>query len=114
MQVSPISNKISSNNNSGIAFRALIVEPETLSKIFKNLKTEQLIEFKNIVLEQNKNPIHIILNSPKNRLEASLYCQYRLKNFKEKYKQIPIIESQFNFIKRIVNKANKYKKQLIR
>lgn len=105
-----------SNNFSSINpnFRAIIVSKEkNLSKIIKSLSNKELIEFKNILQEQQHNPVIAFIDINKyKQLTAKLYCSYYLKNFKEKYSQKFLIESNFDFIKRIAKACNEYRKQL--
>ena len=105
------SNNFSSTNPN---FRAIIVPKEkNLAKIVKSLSNEELIEFKNILLEQQHNPVIAFIDSNKyKQLTAKLYCSYYLKDFKEKYTQKFLIESKFDFIKRIAKICNEYKNQL--
>ena len=68
---------------------------------------------KEILIKQKNNPVNAYTGLDKNRLTAKIFCPYGLKNFKENYKQITFFESNLNFIKRIANKCEEYKSQLV-
>lgn len=109
MKTLPIS---SYNNNS--TFKGLhVTNPDVQKLLLTKLNSKQLDELSQIIKEQQNNSVHILLDSKNSkRLDASLVCLYRIQDFKTKYKQIPLLESKFNFIKRIVNVANEYNRQL--
>lgn len=97
-----------------LTFNSLhVVDTEVQQLLLTNLKEDQLVRVSEIIKEQKNNSVHIILDSEDGKkLKASLLCQYRLQDFKTKYKQFPIFESKFGFIKRIAKIANKYQKQI--
>ena len=105
--------KINPANKSNINFQAIVI-PESIvrKKILKNLTEKEIIGLKEILIKQKNNPVNAYIGLDKNRLTASLQCEYRLNDFKEKYKQIPLIESNVSFIKRIARKCDEYKAQL--
>lgn len=109
MKTLPIS---SYNNNS--TFKGLhVTNPDVQKLLLTKLNSKQLDELSQIIKEQQNNSVHILLDSKNGkRLDAFLVCLYRIQDFKTKYKQIPLLESKFNFIKRIVNVANEYNRQL--
>ena len=81
--------------------------------IRKNLNKKRLESLKKIMQEQQNNPVHAFISIGNGgRLQAKVFCPYRLRNFKEYYKQRPIIESYFSFLKRIVKVTDKYKMQM--
>lgn len=96
------------------SFNGLHVTDTKVQKfLLDSLSSKQLKMLSNFVKEQESNSVHILLDSKnQKRLKASLLCNYRLKNFKTEYIQIPIFESKFHFIKRVVKIANKYKQQI--
>ena len=100
-----------SKNNTN--FKSIIVPDKIVSaRILKNLDEKNLIDLKNVLIKQKSNPVNAYIGLDGKRLTASLQCEYRLKDFKEKYKQIPLIESNVSFIKRIARKCDEYKAQL--
>ena len=90
-----------------------IIDPKVQKLLLKSLDNKQLVMLSELIKAQENNSVHILLGSENGRrLNASLICDYRLKNLKPKYKQLPVFESKINFIKRVVNIANKYKIQI--
>lgn len=76
---------------------------------------KQKEELKDIFIKQQNDRLFCYIYSSKknkNRLEARIMCTHFIKNFKEFYKQIPIFESTFGFIKRMSKRMDKYKDQL--
>lgn len=105
--------KISLSGQNNTNFKSIIVPDKIVSvKILKNLDEKRLIDFKNVLIKQKSNPVNAYIGLNKNRLTATLHCEYRLKDFKENYKQIPFFESNLSFIKRIAKKCDEYKAQL--
>ena len=74
---------------------------------------KEITGLKEILIKQNNNPVNAYIGLDKDRLTAKIFCPYRLKNFKENYKQIPFFESNLNFVKRIAKKCDEYKAQLV-
>lgn len=106
----PTSQSYSKNN---LSFRAIIIPNENVrTKILKGLDEKQLQTLKKDLLEQKNNPVNAIIDKGKLGLKAKIFCQYRLKDFVEDYKQIPFFESNRKFLNRIIKKCNEYKKQL--
>ncbi len=104
------SKPVSANN---IAFgRIIIPDGKVRSKILNELSEIEMSALKQDLLQQQNNPVDAIIQKGKCGLKAKLVCQYRLKNFKENYKQIPLLESSKEFLKRIIKTCNEYKKQL--
>ena len=106
--------KINPANKNNTNFKSIII-PESIArnKILKNLAEKEITSLKEILIKQKNNPVNAYFGLDKNRLTAKLFCPYRLKNFKENYKQIPFIESNINFVKRIAKKCDEYKAQLV-
>ena len=105
--------KINPANKNNINFQAIIIPKNIVrKKILKNLSEKEIIGLNEVLIKQENNPVNAYIGLDKNRLTASLQCEYRLKDFKEKYKQIPLIESNVSFIKRIARKCDEYKAQL--
>lgn len=94
-------------------FGAIIVpKDEVRSRILRSFNENQLKVLKRDLLEQQNNPVNAIIDRGLLGLKAKIWCEYRLKNFKEDYMQIPFFESNENFLKRIITKCNEYKNQL--
>ena len=90
-----------------------VIDTDVQKLLLKELSSKQLKQLSNYVKEQENNSVHILLDSKNNvQLRATLQCPYRLQNFRPEYKQFFPFESKFHFIKRIVNIANEYKKQI--
>ena len=90
-----------------------VINPYVQHFLLTSLKSEQLEELAALIKEQQNNSVHILLDSHDGkRLDASLLTYYRIINFNDRYKQIPVFESKFHFIKRVVKIANKYKEQV--
>ena len=89
------------------------MDPKVQKHLLTTLNPKQLNNLSKIAKSQEDNSVHILLTSAKgNRLKASLFCPYRIKDMKTDYKQIPVFESKFHFIKRVVKIADKYKQQI--
>ena len=111
MKVNPISNsQYTPSNQGGIGCFDSVAQ----QIILKNCSAKQLEEMKDIFKKQKNDKIFCFIYSSENkkRLEARIMCTHFLKNFKEYYKQIPIFESTFGFIKRMSKQMDKYKEQL--
>ncbi len=90
-----------------------VIDTKVQGLLLENLNPQQLNTLSTFVKEQESNSVHILLGAKnKNTLQASLLCNYRLKDFKTEYKQLPIFESKFHFIKRVIKIANGYKQQI--
>lgn len=90
-----------------------VIDPNVQKLLLTGLKSEQLTELSKLIKDQQDNSVHIILGSKNGKqLNADLTCFYNLQDFKTKYKQKPFFESKFSFIKRVINAANEYKKQI--
>ncbi len=90
-----------------------VLDTKAQKSLLTSLNSKQLNTLSGYVKEQESNSVHILLTSAKgNRLKASLFCPYRIKDMKTDYKQIPVFESKFHFIKRVVKIADKYKQQI--
>ena len=101
------------NNLNNISFSKITIPDEkTCNKILRRLNENQLSKLRNSLISQQNNPVNAVIIKNKFGLKAKLYCQYRLKNFIETYNQIPFLESNESFLKRIIEKCNEYKKQL--
>lgn len=106
-----ISIRLDKKNNTSFG-KIVFPDEDIRKKILKGLTENQLDSLKKGLLNQQNNPIHAIIGQNKCGLNAKIFCEYRLKNFKEYYRQIPFFESNINFIKRIIKKCDEYKKQL--
>ncbi len=106
--------RISPPDKNNINFQSIII-PESFvrKKILKNLAENEITGLKEILIKQKNNPVNAYIGLDKNRLTAKIFCSYRLKKFKENYKQNLFFESKLNFIKRIAKKCDEYKSQLV-
>lgn len=105
--------KINQVNKNNSCFKSIIIPNDIArKKITENLASREIIDLKNILIKQKNNPINAYIGLDKNRLTASLQCEYRLKDFRENYKQWLFFESNLSFIKRIAKKCDEYKTQL--
>lgn len=90
-----------------------VLNPNVQKLILTTLDVKELNALSEFVKKEQSNSVHILLDSKDGkRLNASLVCFYRLSDFKTKYNQIPLVESKFHFIKRVVGAAERYKKQI--
>lgn len=106
MKISPL---VQNNTN----FKSIIVPDKIVSaRILKKLDERKLTDLKSVLIKQKNNPVNAYISLDKSRLTASLQCEYRLKSFKENYRQWFFFESDINFIKRIAKKCDEYKSQL--
>lgn len=113
MNINSIPNQ---SNNYQQSFQSIRI-PDSVArkKIIKSMNSKQIDEFITILDRQRKNPVNITFSRGKlNTIEAQISCPYWLSDFKPDYKQLPIVESKFSFIKKVVKKANEYQGQLIR
>lgn len=102
-------NPIPSQNFNGLH----VINPQVQRLLLTSLDSKQLGSLSEMIKAQQNNSVHILLDSKDGkRLNASLASVYRLKDFQTKYKQKILFESKFQFIKRVVNVAEKYKKQI--
>ncbi len=111
MQVNSISNsEYKQSFYGGIG----VFDTDAQQMILKNCSAEQIEKLKDIFVKQKNDRLFcfIYLSKNKNRLEARIMCTHFIKNFKEYYKQIPIFESTFGFIKRMSKRMDKYKDRL--
>ena len=105
--------QITNSNTNNINFKTIIVPDKSVrTNILRSLNNKQLNSLKTELINHTSNPVDAIISSEKNRLKAKLYCPYRLKNFKENYKQFFFFESNVHFLKRIMKKCNEYYNQL--
>lgn len=110
---------ITSFNNQGLpqpkkqAFKAISCNDKTTAKLITSVKKRHLDYLEKTITEQLENPIDVKFGSKFGMfLTATVNSIYRIKNFKEHYKQKPIIESRIAFIKRVVDQVNEYKAQI--
>lgn len=106
MQVNPIL-----NSKYGSSFKSMhVYDQEARKLILKSVNTKQLEELKDIFYKQADNQVFCFIFTSKNKkhLEARIMCRYFINNFKEYYKQIPIFESKFHFVKRMSEQMDKY------
>lgn len=105
--------KITSMQTNNTSFSAIIVPRDSVrSKILKGLNSEQMSALNKDLLAQRDNPVSAIIDNSNWGLKAKLSCQYRLKGFKEDYKQVYPVESNLSFVQRIIKKCDEYRKQL--
>lgn len=87
-------------------------------RIVRRLDQEQFEELKSIIKNSiNERTLYCYIEPCKMnkiRLKAEFESGYFINNFKQSFKQIPVFESYFGFIKRISKQFNKYKAQLIK
>ncbi|MBD5401415.1 hypothetical protein HDR58_01255 [bacterium] len=112
MKIQPL--YLNNNFTNQQTFKGMHVIDSNVQKLLlTTLEPKQLDALAGIIKEQQNNSVHVLLDSKNGRrLKASLFSAYRLKDLKEKYEQIPVLESKFHFIKRIAKIANKYKEQV--
>lgn len=111
MQVNPISNsQYSKNFNGGMHVNSRRAQ----WLIVSGCNAGQFEKVKNIFAKQKNNILYCFIYScgKGKRLEAKLMCQKYISNFKDSYKQIPILESKLGFIKRLSRRMDKYQNQL--
>lgn len=103
-----------SNSTSQLTFKGIhVTDPDVQKLLLTRLNPKQLGELSGLLKEQEDNSVHVFIDSKNGkRLEASMFCEYRIQDFKTEYKQRPFFESKLNFIKRVVGIANEYKKQI--
>ena len=88
--------------------------PKAQQLISDSCSPKQMEEIKSIFNKQKNNIVYCFIypSDNKKRLEAKLMCERFIVNFKDIYKQVPVFESKFGFIKRLSKRMDKYKKQL--
>ena len=111
MLINPISN---SQYNPSIQGGMRVFDKDARSIILKKCNDKQFLELKDIFKNQQNDKVFCFIYTSKNkkRLEARVMCTHFIKNFKEYYKQIPVFESTFGFIKRMSKRMDKYIAQL--
>ena len=111
MQINPISN---SQYKPAFQGGMGVLDRNAQHIIEKKCNAKQFQELKDIFYSQVNDKVFCFIYASKNkkRLEARIQCPYFIVNFKEYYKQIPIFESTFGFIKRMSKRMNKYRAQL--
>lgn len=102
---------LQSKNNTSFG-TIIIPKAKVRSKIIRGLDENQLQWWRKKLLEQAYNPVSAIIDESWCGLKAKIFSHYRLDNFKEDYKQIPFLESDEKFLKRIIAKCDEYKAQL--
>ena len=81
--------------------------------VCKKLNDAEFEEFRTIIKSQYENPVDILFSLGRlNTLKAKLYCPIRLEDFKSDYTQKLLLETKFDFIKKMRDIAEKYKSQL--
>ena len=111
MIVSPISN----SQYKPSFYGGMGVLDKNAQHIIENkCNANQFQQLKDIFYSQINDKVFCFIYASKNkkRLEARIQCMYFIRNFQEYYKQIPIFESTFGFIKRMSNRMDKYRAQL--
>ncbi len=84
------------------------------TKALRKFNQKEIEKLNQIAIIQEDNIVHGFIYASKSGrlLEGRIMCSYFITNFKEFYKQIPIIESKMGFVKRFVKQLDKYKEQL--
>lgn len=102
------------NNEYKNSFTSLsIIDKELRYKVWINATKKQKKQLIDMWNEERENPVHAVIYSSKyGHLRARVMCLKFLVNFKEYYKQIPVFESKFSFIKRIANVIHEYNERL--
>lgn len=102
------------NPTTKLTFKELhVIDTDVQQLLLTSLRENHLVRVSEIIKEQKNNSVHIIMDLENGKqLNAQLFCPYRLQRVKTKYKQIPIFESKFGFIKRMAKIANGYQKQI--
>ena len=111
MQVNPISNsQYSTSFQGGIH----VYSKKARHLILTSCSNNQIEEIKKIFDKQKNNIVYCFIypSDNKKRLEAKLMCEKYIVNFKDNYKQIPVLESKLGFIKRLSKRMDKYQNQL--
>lgn len=91
-------------------FGRIYMPLEIQHTIIRSITKEQREDIQNAIYEQAANPVSVwFYNETPNRLGARVTCPYFIRNFKEYYKQIPVFESNYRFVKRMEKRANDYK-----
>ena len=111
MQVNPISNsQYSTSFNGGMHVNS----KKAQWLITKSCSPKQIEKINDIFDKQKNNILYCFIYTlgDHKRLEAILQCEKFITNFKNRYKQAPLFESKFGFIKRLSRRMDKYQKQL--
>jgi len=97
-----------------LSFKSFFIPfQDTQDLIKKSLNKKQLYKMLDVFEKENNNPVNVMIYSNNNfLLKAKISCKYKIENFKEDYRQIPIIESKLSFIKRLAKKIHKYNESL--
>lgn len=111
MKIQPLT--FNNNYNNQSSFKGIhVVDTDLQKHLLTKLNKNELKQLSGIMKDQQNNSVHIFFDFDKmKQLKAGLSCEYRLEDFKTKYKQ-RLFESKFNFIKRIVKTANEYREQV--
>ena len=111
MKINPISNSQRKTTFGGGMF---VNSTNAQRLILKRCNSVQIEKIRDIFEKQKNNILFCFIYTSENgkRLEAVLQCGKYITNFKDRYKQIPLFESKFGFIKRLSKRMDKYKTQL--
>lgn len=111
MQINPISN---SQYKQPFQGGMCVYSLDAQKMIMKKCNAKQIEEVKDIFKKQINDKVFCFFYPSKNKrkLEAKIMCTHFIRNFKEYYKQIPVFESTFGFIKRMSKRMDKYRAQL--
>ena len=103
-------NSIQASSYNRQNFDRMYLPLETQRTIIRSINKEQREDIQNAIYEQANNPVSVwFYNETPRRLGARVICPYFIKNFKEYYKQIPVFESNYRFVKRMEKRANDYR-----
>lgn len=101
------------DNNYINSFTSLsVINTELRHKIWNSATKKQQDLINNMWESERKNPVHAIIYSKNGFLRARLMCAKFINGFNEHYKQIPIFESKFSFIKRVASVIHDYNERL--
>ena len=104
--------------NGPFNYGGMTVDSEKVQRmISKSLKKEQLEELlKQLEDTGNEYILYCYINRCgifKNRLKAHFQCAWFLRDFTEYFKQKPLIESKWGFLKRMLAQFDEYRNQLL-
>ena len=88
------------------------VNKKLSDSIIRSANKTQRKQLMEMYQKELKNPVDAIIYSRYGFLRARLSCPRFIVGFKELHKQIPILESKFSFIKRVVNIVDGYNERL--
>ena len=108
MQVIKIGNQKQENSFKSFG----TVNKELSDSIMQSVNKKQKKQLIELYQREQENPIDAIIYSRYGFLRARLSCPRFIVGFKEFYKQIPLFESKFSFIKRVADVIHGYNERL--